>query len=389
MQLSTTVYVNPAQKFHEPTGLRLSTGVYPTLTPSPSPSASSGFFETDAKFCDPRNLTVDIEAGQLAQPVSVPVSANSEHLEEQNHKSFVSELPSTALSSPTTAATSDHLFEGDVEEELNSLVNLTPADSATFFGNKRQRTELNSFSTEDENLFGEDSLSESEDDTLASAWLLTPSDLESSFSSEMSTRASSRHQSHALEDADADVDQSGQANGEAAQADQHNDMDTTGQDYNDETGEVMDDGDQGDSTPVNRRGRKQSLTDDPSKTFVCTLCNRRFRRQEHLKRHYRSLHTQDKPFKCNECGKQFSRSDNLSQHQRTHGSGSFPIAVGDLGEVQYMPMGQPLQPDNDAMAHVLINTAERMIAPSSDSSSGSDASSSNSEKKQRKRKRAE
>jgi len=50
------------------------------------------------------------------------------------------------------------------------------------------------------------------------------------------------------------------------------------------------------TAPVSRRGRKQSLTDDPSKTFVCTLCSRRFRRQEHLKRHYRSLHTQDKPF---------------------------------------------------------------------------------------------
>jgi isoaspartyl peptidase/L-asparaginase-like protein (Ntn-hydrolase superfamily) len=40
-------------------------------------------------------------------------------------------------------------------------------------------------------------------------------------------------------------------------------------------------------------GRKRSLTEDPSNTFVCTLCNRRFRRQQHLKRHYRSLHTHD------------------------------------------------------------------------------------------------
>lgn len=70
--------------------------------------------------------------------------------------------------------------------------------------------------------------------------------------------------------------------------------------------------------PAKRRGRKQSLTDDPSKTFVCDLCNRRFRRQEHLKRHYRSLHTQEKPFQCKECGKRFSRSDNLIQHVRTH-----------------------------------------------------------------------
>lgn len=72
--------------------------------------------------------------------------------------------------------------------------------------------------------------------------------------------------------------------------------------------------------PVVRRGRKQSLTEDPSKTFVCHLCTRRFRRQEHLKRHFRSLHTKDKPFSCTECGKKFSRSDNLSQHARTHGS---------------------------------------------------------------------
>jgi len=85
--------------------------------------------------------------------------------------------------------------------------------------------------------------------------------------------------------------------------------------------------------PVVRRGRKQSLTDDPSKTFVCNLCSRRFRRQEHLKRHYRSLHTQDKPFSCGECGKKFSRSDNLSQHARTHGSGAIVMGLLEEGEV--------------------------------------------------------
>ncbi|KAI5294268.1 hypothetical protein KEM52_004350, partial [Ascosphaera acerosa] len=85
---------------------------------------------------------------------------------------------------------------------------------------------------------------------------------------------------------------------------------------------------------VNRRGRKQSLTEDPSKTFVCTLCGRRFRRQEHLKRHYRSLHTSDKPFECSECGKKFSRSDNLAQHARTHGNSTVIMNVHTNGMVE-------------------------------------------------------
>ena len=69
---------------------------------------------------------------------------------------------------------------------------------------------------------------------------------------------------------------------------------------------------------VKRRGRKPSFTEDPSKTFVCNLCNHRFRRQEHLKRHHLSLHTQEKPFECHKCRKTFSRNDNLSQHALTH-----------------------------------------------------------------------
>lgn len=69
-----------------------------------------------------------------------------------------------------------------------------------------------------------------------------------------------------------------------------------------------------------RRGRKPSLAYDATKQFVCTYCSRRFRRQEHLKRHFRSLHTNEKPFDCELCGKKFSRSDNLAQHIKTHGN---------------------------------------------------------------------
>lgn len=138
--------------------------------------------------------------------------------------------------------------------------------------------------------------------------------------------------------------------------------------------------------PTSRRGRKQSLTEDPSKTFVCELCNRRFRRQEHLKRHYRSLHTQEKPFECNECGKKFSRSDNLAQHARTHGSGAIVMNLVEEGEVPTYDTGaMPASGTDDVMKHygkVLFQIASEVPG------SGSDMSSEESDddgKKKRKR----
>ena len=66
------------------------------------------------------------------------------------------------------------------------------------------------------------------------------------------------------------------------------------------------------------RGRKPSPILDASKPFGCEYCDRRFKRQEHLKRHIRSLHICEKPYGCDICGKKFSRSDNLNQHLKTH-----------------------------------------------------------------------
>ncbi|KAK7745074.1 hypothetical protein SLS53_003309 [Cytospora paraplurivora] len=143
----------------------------------------------------------------------------------------------------------------------------------------------------------------------------------------------------------------------------------------------------------NRRGRKQSLTEDPSKTFVCELCNRRFRRQEHLKRHYRSLHTQDKPFECNECGKKFSRSDNLTQHARTHGSGAIVMNLIDdpnmhaaYGQPPHMyapPMSGPPGPEEySQFGKVLFQVATEIPANGSDISSND---GDNGSKKKRKR----
>lgn len=70
------------------------------------------------------------------------------------------------------------------------------------------------------------------------------------------------------------------------------------------------------------RGRKPSLHYDDAKIFKCDLCERRFKRQEHLKRHVSSLHMGERPYQCNICLKSFSRSDNLSQHKRTHSNAS-------------------------------------------------------------------
>lgn len=137
--------------------------------------------------------------------------------------------------------------------------------------------------------------------------------------------------------------------------------------------------------PVVRRGRKQSLTEDPSKTFVCHLCSRRFRRQEHLKRHFRSLHTKDKPFSCGECGKKFSRSDNLSQHARTHGGTTIHMALID-GEM----MGED---DSDNMLGEQGGPLGIVLVDAAQASSGIkdkvSSSTSDSKKIRRKRRRDE
>lgn len=70
------------------------------------------------------------------------------------------------------------------------------------------------------------------------------------------------------------------------------------------------------SETADPKGLEPGSTEDSLRAFVCTHCSRRFHRQEHLTRHYRSLYTREKPFRCNSCGNRFSRSDNLAQHRR-------------------------------------------------------------------------
>lgn len=67
-----------------------------------------------------------------------------------------------------------------------------------------------------------------------------------------------------------------------------------------------------------RKENKEADLSDTSKIYLCNLCQRRFKRHEHLKRHFRSLHTFEKPYNCDICHKKFSRSDNLNQHLKIH-----------------------------------------------------------------------
>lgn len=137
---------------------------------------------------------------------------------------------------------------------------------------------------------------------------------------------------------------------------------------------------------ANRRGRKQSLVEDPSKTFICELCNRRFRRQEHLKRHYRSLHTEDKPFECQDCGKKFSRSDNLAQHSRTHTSGAVAMGVLEDGELPADHMETSDDPEHvRRFSKVLFNVASQASGSESDRSTDATSDASGSRAKKRKR----
>ncbi|CCC69397.1 hypothetical protein NCAS_0C04070 [Naumovozyma castellii] len=66
------------------------------------------------------------------------------------------------------------------------------------------------------------------------------------------------------------------------------------------------------------RGRKPSILPDDSKQYFCHLCKKRFKRHEHLKRHFRTIHLRVRPFECSVCHKRFSRNDNLNQHVRIH-----------------------------------------------------------------------
>lgn len=309
--------------------------------------------------------------------------------ESQFNKSFESLCTSTLGGLPTFDTFSDLDSEN---EFVTDLAKFAPTDSTAYLGNKRQRLDLISF--DDEEFLSEDSFEEFDDlDQFASAGLpnLPEPGVTYFIAEDVPTKmkpkkrvAPRKTAKKALVDDDTDGGDAGSSHQSQSHAANSPQQQTSGSQQTSTAAESQvgsSDGHAATSSantpaatiqPVNRRGRKQSLTEDPSKTFVCTLCSRRFRRQEHLKRHYRSLHTHDKPFECNECGKKFSRSDNLSQHARTHGSGAIVMGVLEDGELPPTENQESLdEGDTGVLGAVLFEAARAAANSSSSSSSGS------------------
>lgn len=395
----------------------------PSLSPSPSPYPRSVISEQDLDFCDPRNLTVGSGSSAnttLKTAAEFPALPTLCAGDEEHMYMLGGEITTKATELNTTfdftvpghnhdLPTFDQFSDLDSEDEfVNGLVNFPATDNVQFFGAKRQRTGSD-LSLDHEPFISEDEYEDfdefHESEQFAVACPPSPPASVSESEVKKPKRTKKSKKAHCDEDStefdnlvrsrkytvpmNAAAGTPPQEN--ANQGQEHSTAPS--QSGSSETNNIMGSGSQAGNTPgnppANRRGRKQSLTEDPSKAFVCEICNRRFRRQEHLKRHYRSLHTEDKPFECHECGKKFSRSDNLSQHARTHGSGAILMGVLEDGELPADHMESASDTEHiRTLGGVLFDVAA--AASGSDTEVTSDGGSSNADSQGRKkRKRSE
>lgn len=373
-----TVYLHPNAGAPDSAYLLSASSTGPSISPSPSPNPLSAI--SDNEVCDPRNLTF----GSLDIPCLPTLCAG----DDEEHKAVLAGSFTPLKSQPTATPdfsfsglpTFEPLFELDVEDEFCGL------------NVKRQRME-SSFIGHNDSFYTEESFT---DDGLCS-----PSSSFSSFSESMALDAQRRTPARRAAKVPSNAHYHAAAQESTSQQQQTPASHSHSHSLN--SNSTFSSPSQSSPAPTSsstRRGRKQSLTEDPSKTFVCTLCSRRFRRQEHLKRHYRSLHTHDKPFECTDCGKKFSRSDNLSQHQRTHGAGAVVMGVlgADQDQGSMMSMNTSdvgsgvLRPkssdeflaDATELGAMLFDTTQQVAGSSSSSSSAySDEDTKGSAKKRR------
>ena len=61
---------------------------------------------------------------------------------------------------------------------------------------------------------------------------------------------------------------------------------------------------------------------------ACDLCEKRYGRKDHLRRHIQSAHTKERPFICKVCALTFPRKDRLIRHERKHsGCPQYPCLI--------------------------------------------------------------
>lgn len=390
----------PIENTHAPVSVHselLSVSACPSLSPSPSPYPRSIASEQDNDFCDPRNLTVSSVDSDLSPEFSALPSdveddfvLKTEPQSPDAHGALASAAVDFDQGLIHGIAGLDDFPELESEDDfVNGLVNLGGELSAVSTAGSPS-IDLASRSRASSSI---SSSSDFECDQFFDTW---------DSSLEMEAPQSHKRQrttsnSMLIFTAASESASSGDAEQVTSASDEQNDSsDNNTESAGSASPENMDGGSNTPSVPVstNRRGRKQSLTEDPSKIFACDLCNRRFRRQEHLKRHYRSLHTQEKPFSCHECGKKFSRSDNLAQHARTHGAGAFVMNLYDDPEIVAAGSSYPPHPmfaqhagamgeDFSNMGRVLFQVAAEI--PGSASEISSDDGGDSQSKKKRKR----
>ena len=348
----TPVFLHPGSAIAQEASYHLAPGPCQTISPSPSPIPRS--VASEHEVCDPRNLTVGTSTAEFPPlPTLCPPGDDYRMMKadspQQNHITIAA--PPQLMSYGGLPAF-EPFFELDVEEDHSGFIAYSGPENVPFHSNKRQRLEIAPGLVEDDGFFSEESYSDEDDFTAAS---YSPATSQFSVLEQSTVAAPKPKRKHTKKSAEPAQASEGKTQQESVPS-------STAPSNSSEVAESTA------STPaqssiVSRRGRKQSLTDDPSKTFVCTLCSRRFRRQEHLKRHYRSLHTHEKPFSCSDCGKQFSRSDNLSQHQRTHGAGTMVMGVlSQPGEQQLQQA--PIESVNGGEAGSLIRPkSEHQYSP--------------------------
>ncbi|KAG5984233.1 hypothetical protein E4U55_005591 [Claviceps digitariae] len=370
----------------------------PSLSPSPAPYAKSATSEIEVDFCDPRNLTVSVTSIPTPATSFAVSSLGDEEfgcLEQGSIDASVLSRPTFDFSQPITHGLPcfEELSDFESEDDVNNLVS---------FGEvcrPRACTGSSVVSLGHGSFIGDEDFSLDEHNSFDFTLPSPPSSVEPDEDAHKDKRqkkiSSSCNNANTTPTTANNNVSSSQPIMTTAAVD--NDQPASGEEQMDQASPAPSDSnascEDGDTpansvpAPTNRRGRKQSLTEDPSKTFVCDLCNRRFRRQEHLKRHYRSLHTQEKPFECGECGKKFSRSDNLAQHARTHATGGAMVMSLnndniDASSAYEGGMAAPAIDDYANYGKVLFQIASEVPGSASELSSDE---TSDSGKKKRKR----